>query len=293
MLDWITCVKTFQNIVDSGSFTKTAKNLYTTPSAISKRINWLEDTLGVPLFHRSTRKVTITEAGQALYERSVPLLNEWNEVKQSIKSQHHEPNGVLKIGVPIGFGSHYVVDILPEFMEKYPNIKIDLKLTNCVSALNNQQIDLFITKELLTPNSDQFHKRRLFTLQHQLYASPSYIKKHGKPKTIRELKNHNCLCICGDAQGTQWDFGDKKITVNGNLKTNNTTAAIKAAVAGLGIISMCPEIIYKEIEKGQLISLFPDIQMPTKEVNAFYPKQKFIPKKTLAFVEHLERYFKK
>ena len=129
MLDWITCINTFQNIVESGSFSKTAKIFHTTPSAISKRVNWLEDTLAAPLFHRNTRQITLTEAGRTLYERSGPLLNEWKEVKQAISTQHYEPNGTIQLGVPIGFGSNYIVNMLPEFMEHYPKIKVDLKLT--------------------------------------------------------------------------------------------------------------------------------------------------------------------
>lgn len=290
MLDWITCVKTFQNIVTSGSFTKTAKNLYTTPSAISKRINWLEDSLGVLLFHRSTRKVSLTEAGEALYKRSVPLLNEWDEVKQSIQTHHHEPNGVLHIGVPVGFGSNYVVNMLPEFIEKYPNIKVDLKLTNCISALNNQQIDIYICHDLLLQNKNNFHTQPLINIHNQVYAAPSYLEKHGKPKNIEDLQDHNCLMINCEGYDFQWDFGDKPISVSGNLKTNNTTAAINAAIAGIGIISMCPKIIKKELEEGKLVPLFSEHHIRSRTVNAYYPKQKFVPKKTTAFLDHMKDY---
>lgn len=292
MLDWITCVNTFQDVVNSGSFSKTAKRLYTTPSAITKRINWLEDHLNVPLFKRSTRQITLTEAGEALYDRTIPLLNEWKEIKDAVSTQHNEPNGILQIGVPIGFGSSYVIDMLPEFIEQHPNIKVDLKLTNCVSQLNNQQIDIYICDDLVLQNKENFHKQPIIDIHNQIYAAPTYLKKHGTPKKIEDLENHNCLFIQCSTGDTQWNFStNKKISVTGNLRTNNTTAAINAAIAGLGILSMCEFLIKQEVQDGALVPLFPEYKIQPRTLNAFYPKQKFTPKKTSAFLKHMKMYF--
>ena len=291
MLDWVTCVKTFNKIVETGSFAGTARKLHTTPSAISKRVAWLEDTMSVPLFRRSTRQVNLTEAGQALYERSVPLLNEWEEIKQAVSTQHHEPNGTLHLGVPVGFGNRYIVSMLPGFIEKYPQINVDLKLSSCVNALVNEQIDLFVCHEVKIQNPDKFHIHEITKTSHQIYASPGYIKKYGKPKTPRELQNHNCIMLNCEGTDMLWDICEEPIPISGNLRTNNSMAAIAACVAGIGIMSMCPYLVKKEVGKGELISLFPDLHLRKRTKYAFYPKQKFIPKKTVAFLEYMKAYF--
>ena len=292
MLDWITCIHTFQSIVKSNSFSKAAKQLYTSPSAISKRIQWLEDTLSVPLFHRSTRKLTLTEAGQALYERSLPLMDEWQEIKQAVSTQHLKPTGILRLGVPIAFGSSYVIDMLPNFLEQYPEIKVDLRLTNCISQLSNQQIDIFICYDFVLQNKENFLHQPILETYYQLFASPNYIAKQGKPKTLQDVAKHDCLLIDCERDGTHWEYDELNISISGKLRTNNTTAAINAAKAGLGIISLYPLAISNEIANGTLVSLFPKHKTRTKTLNAYYPKQEFTPKKTLAFLEHMKQYFR-
>ena len=291
MLDWITCIQTFNKIVESGSFTKTARKLHTTPSAISKRVSWLEEMMGIPLFRRSTRQVNLTEAGSALYERSVPLLNEWQEIKQAVSTQHEEPTGVLQLGVPIGFGNQYIVSMLPKFLEQYPKIKVDLKLSNCVTQLANEQIDLFVCYENKIQNKKDLHAQVITTTCHKLYAAPSYLKKHGEPKTISDLTKHNCLKLNCEGINSVWEFEDEQIPVSGNLITNNTNATITAAIAGIGIMRMCPILIEEELKNGQLIPLLTEYSMNKRSLHAFYPKQKFVPKKTLAFLEHMKKYF--
>jgi DNA-binding transcriptional LysR family regulator len=291
MLDWITCIKTFNSIVTSGSFAETSRMLHTTPSAISKRVAWLEDTIGASLFKRSTRKLHLTEAGEALHERSVPLLNEWNEIKSAINTQHNGPNGTLHLGVPIGFGYRHIIEMLPGFLEKYPNVKVDLKLSNCVTHLANEQIDLFVSRETSIQNKKSLVGEKITTMTHKVYASPRYIKEHSAPKTPEDLENHNCIILNCEGTNNAWELDGKLISVSGNLMTNNTTAAIAAAVSGIGIMCMCPPIVKKEIEQGKLIDLFPQKKMDEKVLFAFYPTQKFIPKKTTAFLEYMKAYF--
>lgn len=291
MLDWITCLHTFQVIVQSNSFTKAAKRLYTSPSAVSKRIQWLEDTLSVPLFHRSTRKLCLTEGGQALYERSLPLLNEWQEIKQAISTQHLHPTGILRLGVPIGFGSCYIIDMLPNFLNQYPEIQVDLRLTNCISQLANQHIDIFICYDFVLQNKENFLHQPIMDTYHQMFASPGYIAKHGKPKTLEDVAKYDCLLIDCERDGTHWEFEAGSVSVSGKLRTNNTTAAVNAAKAGLGILSIFPSAISKEIANGSLVPLLPKHKTRTKTLNAYYPKQEFIPKKTLAFLEQMKQYF--
>ena len=181
--------------------------------------------------------------------------------------------------------------MLPEFMEHYPKIKVDLKLTNCVSKLDSHQIDIYICHDLALQNRENFHVEPLIEIHNHIYASPTYIEKHGRPKTLKDLTHHNCLTLHCD--GTSWDFGDVQIPISGNLQTNNTTAAINAALAGIGIISMCSNLINEEIKQKKLIPLFPEHKIRSRIINAFYPKQKFVPQKTLAFIDYIKQETKK
>jgi DNA-binding transcriptional LysR family regulator len=292
MLDWITCVTTFQQIVETGSFSQTAKKQYTSPSAITKRINWLEEALNAPLFIRSTRKISITEAGQTLYERSLSLINEWDDIKQAVNIQHKEVTGTLRIGVPTGFGSQHLVSMLPKFLDQYPSVAVNLKLSNCVSQLADEEIDVYITRELSGKNNQKFHQQPVMEIHHKIYASPSYLKKQGNPKTLKDLEHHNCIKIC--YQNTyNWEFDAETLLIDGSLTTNNTIAGINAAIAGIGLVCLCPMSIKKEIKQGLLVPVLPEYQSRRKKIYAFYPKQNFIPKKTLAFIDHLKAHFLK
>jgi DNA-binding transcriptional LysR family regulator len=290
MLDWITCVTTFGQVVELGSFSKTAKKLHTSPSAITKRIQWLEDHLNVPLLVRSTRQLSVTEAGQTLYQRSLHLLSEWHEIKQAVSSQHQEVTGTLRVGAPTGFGSHRLLDILPDFLVQYPSVSVDLKLSNCVTQLTDQAIDMYITSALPGKNIDQFHQQKVLQICNKVYASPGYLKQHGTPATLKDLEQHNCIRICYE-NTNNWVFENETLAISGSLTTNNTIAGLNAAIAGLGLVSVCPYLITEEVNKGLLVPVLTKHHTISKSVYAFYPKQSFVPKKTLAFLNHTINYF--
>ena len=290
MLDWITCIKTFQEIVEAGSFSKAAKKLYTSPSAITKRMNWLEDAVNAPLLMRSTRQLSITEAGQTLYERSLSLMNEWDDIKQAINTQHKEVTGDIRIGVPTGFGSQNLVNMLPDFLGEYPNVNVNLTLSNCISHLADDQVDLYITSQLSGKDTDRFYQQPVMTIHHKIYAAPSYLEKYGHPTTLKALEQHNCIRICQE-NSNNWLLYDEPLNLQGRLSTNNTIAGLNAAIAGLGILCICPYIITHEIDQGLLVPVLPEYQSAEKTIYAFYRKQQFIPKKTLAFIHYMKAYF--
>ena len=288
MLDWITCIETFNKVVEVNSFADVSRKLYTTPSAISKRIAWLEEALGVLLFNRTTRKLNLTEAGSALYARSKPLVNEWQDVKSEITSINDEPHGLLRLGMPIAFGNQHVVNILPDFLAQYPKIQVDLRLTNCLSGLLNEQIDIFVSYGDDVQNPDALNTVPVTKTCRQVFAAPSYLEKHGHPNTIDELSQHNCLmsnCVRVD---TPWKFADKAIPVSGNFYSNNKAALVSSAVNGVGIINIWPFIIKDEIASGQLVSLFPELYSEERMLYAYYPKLKFTPKKTQVFLDYMQ-----
>lgn len=290
MLDWITCLSTFVHVVELKSFSHTAKKLHTSPSAITKRINWLEDHLETQLLIRTTRTLKITESGQTLYERGLHLLDSWQDTKTAVHCTHQIVSGTLRVGVPTGFGSQRLVDLLPSFLEQYPDLKVDLKLSNCLSELDGSQIDIYICSSLIDKDTEQYNQKTITSISNQIYAAPSYLATQGAPSTLAELSQHNCITVCYEGMDN-WMFDGEALPVSGSLSTNNSVAGIRAALAGIGLLSICGLIITEYIQTGQLVPVLPEHHSDTKNICAYYPKQHFVPKKTLAFLDFITTYF--
>ncbi len=192
-MDWIQSVNSYIRVVEEGSFNAAARKLNTTSSAISsKRIQWLEDKIGVQLLKRTTRSISQTEAGALFYERAKVQLDSWQSVLDETRSVNQSPAGLLKIGATLAVGSKFLVHYLDDFLEKYPDIKLQL-ITTLPGQIPELSLDLFISRELEQLNSLSFKASPLFEHKAQFYAAPSYLEKHGTPKTIEELSQHNVL----------------------------------------------------------------------------------------------------
>ncbi|KLV06151.1 LysR family transcriptional regulator [Photobacterium aquae] len=287
-MDWITCTNSFVMVVNEGSLAQAATKLNTSSSALSKRLSWLEKQLGVQLLKRTTRSLTMTDAGRLFYQRSARLLDDWHQMLAETTSTYGEVSGVLRIGAPLATGSRLLVNYLAEFTQSYPNIQIELH-TITPGQLPDLNLDLFISKELADFNSSSYIATKLFSFQTGFYAAPAYLD--GKPaiESPEQLIQHNCLLFGSHGHEQEHLFeNDIRLRLKGNFTTQNPEALVAAAVAGMGIILASANTVKRELSKGLLVPVLPGLKQPLLSAYAYYPKLEFNHVKTKLFIDFIK-----
>ena len=247
-------IKVFIKVIDTGSFSKAGIVLNMAPSSIARKIDSLEHELGTTLIKRSTRKLTLTEDGYQFLEGAEKLLIEADQLKASMGQVNMEPEGVLRISVFESFGRQIVSPLLPEFLQKYPKVKIEINLDNQIIDLNRENIDLGI--RIGRPADSSLRARKLLTNHTWLCASPDYLARTTAPTRPEDLANHNCLILSQERQRTYWYFKkDKKqikVPVQGNLCSKGGTPLLEAAINGGGIVLMSQWMMLDLINANKL-----------------------------------------
>ena len=286
-MDWIQSVHSYIRVVDEGSFNGAARKMNTTSSAISKRVHWLEERIGVQLLKRTTRTVTQTEAGALFYERAKMQLESWQSIVDETRSVSQSPAGLLKIGATLAVGSKFLVQYLNDFLQMYPDIRIQL-ITTTPGQLPELSLDLFISRELEQLNSLSFKATPLFEHRAAFYASPQYLQQHGEPQTVEQLTHHNAL-IWGERPQREITLSkNKRITLSGNFATTNPEAMFYAAKNSMGILVTNDFMIKDELNTGTLRRILPDITADEATVYAYYPKLDYQHTRTKLFLDYLK-----
>lgn len=281
----------FVESVECNSFSAAARLLGTTPSVISKRVAKLEDRLGVRLLQRTTRSLNLTPEGTAYYERVSRLLRELNEANDLIISGR-KPRGKLKISTSLNFGQWLLMQSILEFLAQYPEIQINLQLSDRRVDLVVEGVDVAIRLGDLEDSG--LIRRHLGRTEFVLCAAPSYLKTYGIPATPTDLIQHNCLRYLFNGQPLPWEFLIdgvwQTVPVSGSFNSDNGGALKNAALAGLGITRFLGFQVKKEIETQQLIALFPE-QLPTGLiVQAVFTHQRHLSPRVQVFLEFLTKY---
>lgn len=288
-MDWITCAKSYVTVVDMGSLAQAATKLNTSSSALSKRLAWLENQLGVQLLKRTTRNLTMTDAGRLFYQRGKLLLDDWTQLVSETTSTYGEVSGVLRIGAPLATGSRLLVNNIGEFLSTYPNIQVELH-TLAPGQLPDPNLDVVITRELADFNSASFIATKLFDFQPRFFASPSYLAQHPPIAEPEQLMHHNCLLYGSSSLPQEHEFEHgRRLRLSGNFVSPNPEALVNAAVAGLGIILVGDVTIRKELDQGLLVPVLPEVRQPTSAAYAYYPKLDFHHTKTRLFIDFLKQ----
>ena len=281
----------FVKTVELNSFSATARSLSTTPSAISKRVSKLEDRLGVRLLQRTTRSLSLTNEGVAYYESVSKLLRELEEANDNVISGG-KPQGKLTISTSLDFGQWLLVQSIPKFLEQYPNIEIDLRLSDRLVNLVVEGIDVAIRLGNLEDSS--LIRRHLGRANFALCASPSYLQIHGTPNTPQDLVHHNCLRYLFNGQPIPWEFFIDEtwqtIVVKGNFNSDNGGALKNAALAGLGITRLLNFQVHEEVAQKRLKLLFSEQLPPGLVVQALFPHQRNLSPRVQVFLEFLTDY---
>ncbi|MGF1749267.1 MULTISPECIES: LysR family transcriptional regulator [Vibrio] len=286
-MDWIQSINSYIKVVEEGSFNGAARRMNTTNSAISKRIHWLEEIIGVQLLKRTTRSVTQTEAGALFYQRAKDSMDRFQSIIDETRSVNQTPAGLLKIGATIAVGSKFLVQYFNDFLTQYPEIRIQLT-TTAPGQLPDSNLDVFISREIEQMNSLSMKQTKLFEQKIGFYAAPSYIEKHGEPTSIEELKQHNIL-IWGERPQREYKINkNQRLMLSGNFATTNPEALFFAAKSGMGVLISNDIMIKEDIKSGALTRILPKIQAEDSTVYAYYPALDYEHTRTKLFLDYIK-----
>lgn len=281
----------FVESVESSSFSAAARSLGTTPSAISKRVAKLEDRLGVRLLQRTTRSLNLTTEGTAYYDRVARLLRELEEANDAVISGG-KPRGKLTISASLDFGQWLLVQSMPAFLQSYPEIEVDLRLSDRFVDLVAEGIDVAIRLGDLEDSS--LIRRHLGRACFSLCASPTYLQAHVTPATPHDLVHHNCLRYIFDGQPVPWEFQIEgqwqTIPVNGSFNSDNSGALKQAAIAGLGITRLLSFQVQEDVQHQRLVLLLPDQPLPSLTAQALFTHRRNLSPRVQVFLEFLTDY---
>jgi len=291
-MDTLTSMSIFRRVVEIGSFSAVANELGMSQPSVSKHLSSLEAHLGIRLLNRNTRHQTLTDAGKEYYDYCVRILLDISEAEAMVSESQGQPKGTLKLATPISYGQKVIAPMLWTFMQKYPELNIDLVLDDRNIDLIKEGIDLAIRLGPL--NDSSLVARSLDTCPRYTVASPDYLKKMGTPKTLDDLKQHNCIVFTLFPTRNEWHFThnnrDKQVHVTGRLSTNNPTTMLSASIAHQGISVMPLFMIKESLKNGVLVTILNDYQPIPIPINAIYPVRRFVPQKVKCFIEHYQQH---
>ncbi|MEW6512477.1 MAG: LysR family transcriptional regulator [Pseudomonadota bacterium] len=275
--------------VETGGFTAAARQLGLTPSALSKLVTRLEDRLGARLLHRTTRRLQITPEGEAFYTRARAILNAMDEAEAEVAEASASPRGLLRLHCRSAFGMHQLTPAIPRFQALYPKIELDITISDQPVGQEGN-FDLSIRNGPLDESS--LVARRICNLERVICAAPSYLARHGRPRTPDELQQHNCLWITSLPALRRWPFktdeGLRIVPVSGNVVANNAETVLQLALAGVGITRLTDVIVGEAIRNGQLVPLLADwSHVEPVPLYATYPSGRNLSPKVRAMADFL------
>ena len=280
----------FVRAVALGSFSSAARTLHVTPSAVSKAIGRLEDRLGVQLLDRSTRSIRLTAEGQVYYRECLRLTVEIDELERNLGSRRNVPQGRLRVNSSVSIARQHLLPILPKFLERYPEIEIDLSLSDEVVDLVSGQADVAVRIGPLQDSS--LRARKVLDFRRIVVAAPAYLARHAAPKTPSDLAAHNCLGFNIKASLNEWPFIENGRSfaqpVSGNFRANNGDTLRESVLSGVGIARLGSFMVDDDIRAGRLVPLLEDYHPnDTLSVFAVFFKQKYMPARIRCFVDFL------
>ncbi len=286
-------IPVFVAVVENGGFTAAARTLGISKSAVSKRINQLEAHLGVRLLHRTTRKLSLTEAGERYFEHATQALAAANQAEDAVAELQGEPQGQLRISSPMSFGRLHVAPMIPKLLKRYPKLKIDLVMDDRRVDLVAEGFDTAIRAGNL-PDSTLI-ARKLAPVRQVLCASPDYIDRYDRPNTPAELSGHNCVLYSYSSDADKWTLigegGPVTVTVSGSYKVNNSEALLEALREGVGIGRLPTFVAGPDLKAGRLVKLFESYRIPEFTLYAVFPEREYLPAKLRVFLDFAIEYF--
>jgi DNA-binding transcriptional LysR family regulator len=295
----IATLKILVEVMRAGSFAAVARMHEVDPSSISRTIAILEDELGFRLFQRTTRRLAATEAGTLYFERMQPIIDEMDRVGQEARDIVAEPAGRLRVTASVSFGHTVLVPLLPRLRSAYPDLSIDLILTDAVLDLINEKIDVALR---LGPRIDTgLIGTQLMRTRYHVCASPGYLKSAPKLRAPPDLSDHGCVLFPYPGYRSQWRFRARngevtEVPVNGAITISNALALQRAALDGLGPVLLADWLIRKDLQHGKLVDVLPKYEATATDFDTaawvLYPSRAYVPRKVRAFIDLLKSHTK-
>ena len=286
---------TFTGVARSGSFASHARERGIDPSSVSRQIAALEDSLGIRLFERTTRRLSLTEAGRIYLDRVAPLMEELSAARDAAHDSMAEPSGVLTVTTSVAFGERWLMPRVASFRQAFPKITLDLRLTDAVVDLVSEGIDVALR---LGPSvTGAVVAAKLFDTRYQLVAAPTYLEEHGTPENLEDLQSHTGLFFSLPGVRSDWQFREREglpihvASPPAGLTISNALALRRAALDGLGLALLADWTVARDIENGSLVPLFEDFQASVSGFDTaawvVYPSRTYVPARLRVFIDHL------
>ncbi|MBO9436898.1 LysR family transcriptional regulator [Ruegeria sp. R13_0] len=296
-MDYFAALRAFRAVVEEDGFAPAARLMGLATSSLTRQVNALEDSLGTQLLNRSTRSVTLTDAGSAYYDQAILVLDALDDANRSVSEAGGAPRGLLRISMPVVFGSLHVAPAMGLFMRRCPEIELDFRLSDGFVNLVEERIDIAIRIGKLDTSS--LIARKLAPNRRLICASPDYLGEHGVPEHPDDLRDHNCLCFAFADGDRTWkmekDGESLSVKVAGSMVANNSEMLRQTAISGGGLLMMPSWLVGEDVKAGRLKPILSDWTVGHGETNtaihAVYLPNRKGSKKVTAFVDHLAAHF--
>lgn len=291
-MDVLSAMSIYVRVVELKSFSLAAEEMGISSSSVSKQISHLEQHIGARLLQRTTRRLSVTEVGSAYYEKCQNIIAQVEEADSLVSQLQGQTRGVLRIYCNMTFGQMQLAKAIPEFMEAYPDIKVDVTLDDRAPDLVRDGFDLAIRiADPQLPDSSLI-AREISKVPMFICATPEYLEKHGTPECAEDLKKHNCLVFVHAANADQWSLSREgrccTVQVQGDVKANNSLLVRESVLAHRGIANLAYFVISRFVESGDLVRVFPHYQPEKLSIFAVYPDRKYISPKVSSFIEFFQ-----
>jgi DNA-binding transcriptional LysR family regulator len=293
-MDRLECLESFVAVVESGQFSAAAERLGVGKSVISRRVSELEAYLGALLIQRTTRRLSLTDAGRTFYPRAIQLLEDLAEAEQSVSTSQHAFSGRIRLAAPLSFGLMHLAPALNSFMSQHPGVILDMDFNDSQVDLIQEGVDLALRIGHLDDST--MVALPLATIRSVVCASPGYLARYGTPETPQALSDHQCLCYSNLPEPQKWRFidsdgGSHSVRVENRMQANNGQILLDAAAAGHGICLSPTFIAYRTILEGRLVPILTDYEVPVATAYAIYPNRRFIPQRVRMLAEYFRELF--
>ncbi|MBD3886766.1 LysR family transcriptional regulator [Phormidium tenue FACHB-886] len=296
-MDKFNDINIFVKSAQAKSFSAVAQQLGMSPSAVSKAVMRLEESLDIRLMNRTTRKVTLTDDGAAFYERCRQILGELEEAELELKRSQATPAGTLRINITSELGRLHIISALPQFLDRYPDLKLDVSLSNRITDLIEEGIDA-VVRIGIGPDS-RLIMHGLAKARFIVCAAPTYLRRYGTPKNLEDLKRHNCISFVSPWTGRvfDWQFQQDgqeiRLPVEGNLLLNDGESLLNVALAGVGLVQVYNYIAGEAIAQGKLKPVLEKYAAPSSPISVVYPQKRHLSVKIRVFVDFMGELMKR
>ncbi len=293
-MDRLLAMEMFVRVVETGSFSKAAREFNTTQPTVTKQIAATEARLKVRLLNRNTRGVGLTEPGALYYEKCKSIVRDAEEADSIVQLRQGQAQGLLRIGTSVAFGRRVVVPMALDYMRRNPQVQLDLSFEDRYVDLIAQGVDVAIRMGRLADSS--LGARFLGTNPWVMVASPAYLKKHGIPKRAQDLSGHAALIYSSVVGDDFWRMNTPKgdaitVPVSGRFRSNNVSAVLAAARDGMGIALMPRYVAGESLQSAKVREVLADHALPEQEIHAVFPSPKLVPGKVSSFIAFLQGRF--